>query len=334
MKTPLLSIGIATYNRPHAMKRLLESMTGQVIDGVEVLVRDDSTDNKTEEIVRHYGKLFPIEYFHGKKEGLDEAVLFLTERGSGKYMWWLGDDALMPGAISGITKFLLEHPDASFVWVNHLLMPSERLALDMGGDHFFCSNEEALEKIVGGLGFISATIFDRKLALPCFSKARLYNGSAFVNLYVILYVLSQHRPSYFLQGPFLRSYPLTSEEIKTAVLQGNVLSRSSRGDGIRNDGFEVFGVTFRKVVLEFRGAFKRTAIRKMISKNFSHVWKGILVGWVGGWDSPRGKRIRMLRYYWSHPGAWVALIFMILPRSLNSFLYRFYLVAKKAIFHE
>jgi len=330
-KAVLLSICIATYNRPHAVKRLLESMVGQITPEVEVIVRDDSTTDETKRIVGKYGKLFPIAYIHGKKEGLDGAILFLTERAGGKYIWWLGDDTLVPDAVVHVASLLTQHPELSFVWVNHRFMPSGTLAVDLGGDRFFGRNEEVLEEIVGGLGFISATIIERVRALSGLVRARAYLGSAFVNLHLALHVLAQKAPSYFLQGPFLNSYPLTSEEIKAAILRGDILSKPSHAGTIRNDGFEVFGVTFRNIVLEFRDKFDRRSIRRILTRNFSHVWRGILVGWVGGWDSPHGKRFRLLRFYWSYSGAWVAFVCMLLPRPLVALLYRFYIRLRKVL---
>ena len=65
---------------------------------MEIVVRDDKEDDKTEEVITDF-KRINIRYFRGEREGLDEALLFLTKKATGKFVWWIGDDLLVPGAV-------------------------------------------------------------------------------------------------------------------------------------------------------------------------------------------------------------------------------------------
>ena len=49
---PLVSILIPTYNRPHYFQLALNSALAQTYPNIEIIIGDDSTDNKTQELVR------------------------------------------------------------------------------------------------------------------------------------------------------------------------------------------------------------------------------------------------------------------------------------------
>ena len=47
-----IQVFIATYNRPELMFRSLNSVINQNFDSYEIIVSDNSTDNRTEEIIK------------------------------------------------------------------------------------------------------------------------------------------------------------------------------------------------------------------------------------------------------------------------------------------
>ena len=53
-------------------------------------------------------------------------------------------------------------------------------------------------------------------------------------------------------------------------------------------------------------------------------WRGVLVGWAGGWDTPKGKRIKLMRYFYMFPEAWIAIILFSMPSFFNNLMYKFY----------
>jgi hypothetical protein len=93
---------------------------------------------------------------------------------------------------------------------------------------------------------------------------------------------------------------------------------------VNDNGFEVFGVNFLLIMREFKGYFRWLSFRRTVAKNFSHVWRGVLVRFATGYESPRGKRWPMLKYYWNYPATWVALPLMFLPRSIARIGYKTY----------
>jgi glycosyltransferase involved in cell wall biosynthesis len=315
-KDILLSICILSYNQASEVKRLLNSLSPQITEDVEVVIRDDSTNNETELLVERFSKIIPIRYFHGKKEGIDKTVVFLTKEARGKFVWWLGDDDVVPGGVGKVLEVIKQNQNVTFVWANYRLVNGKELAIDLPVDRFFKNRDELLELGGTALGFVSSTILKRDLALSGIESSNKYIGSAFVNLYLVLHVISQPGKHYYMHGEVVTCHPTTSEEAKASVVKVN-------GE-IHNWAFEVFGINFSNIVREFSNTFSRETIRRTIQKSFGQTWRGILVAYVGGWDTPKGKRIRTLKYFWMFPESWIAFLLFLIPLPIHRILYRFY----------
>lgn len=313
----LLSICILSYNQAPDIERLLNSLVPQVSDEVEIIIRDDSTNNETELLVGRFSNIIPIRYIHGEKEGIDRTVIFLTGEARGEFVWWLGDDEVLPGGVSSVLEVIKSIPEVTFIWANYRLVNDVNLAIDLQRSRFFKNKDELLELGGAALGFVSATVFKREMALTGIDGSRKYVGSLFVNLYLVLHVISQAGKYYHIQGPVVICHPTTNEEIRAIV------SKNS-GSVIINAGFEVYGINFSNIVREFSGAFSAAAIRRTIKRSFGQTWRGMLVAWIGGWDTPKGKRVKMLKYFWTFPECWIAIILFLTPLPVNKLLYRIY----------
>lgn len=312
----LLSICILSYNQAPEVERLLNSLVSQITDEVEIVIRDDSTNNETEILVEEFSKTIPVRYFHGEKEGIDKTVIFLTKEARGEFVWWIGDDVVAPGGVGEVLEVIRRNREVTFIWANYRLVNGSKLAIDLQANQVFASRDALLELGGAALGFVSATVFKRELALSGIESSKKYIGSAFVNLYLVLHVISQPGTHFYLRGPVVICHPATSTEIKEVVV---------KSDGkVKNEAFEVFGVNFSNIVREFSGSFSAGSIRKTIKKSFGQTWRGMLVAYVGGWDTPQGKRIRMLKYFWMFPESWMAAIIFLLPLQWLKILYKLY----------
>ncbi len=311
-RKPALTIAVPTYNQPKRFKGLLDSLTTQELNGVEILVRDDSTNKESELIDKSYISKLPIRYIHGEKIGLDAADLFLLEKSKGEYVWWIGDDILASGATKKILYLIGEYHDISYIWVNSRLREGGIPAVNLGESRFFRDGNEALEKLADMLGFLSACIFKREEVLPCIPLARKYIGSHFAGLYAPLYILSHGKGRfYYLHDPYILTSP-RDPAVPTWY-----------------DGFTVFAITFFKIVDEFRGKFKTRSIRKAQSDNFSGIWKGIIVyrekGYTHDIVSKNIKILDIAKLYWTFHEFWIALPFLLLPRPIARILYNIYI---------
>ncbi len=313
-----LSICIPTYNRPEAFSNLLSHLLPQIDDRVEIVVRDDSPNDNSKKIFHSLVNNTKInyKYFHDSKIGLDAASLFLLENASGDYVWWFGDDdELLDGGIKAVLNLMDNNNDLNFIWANFALGDKSNLAVDRSAG-FFESQDDMLESLGNSIGLISAAIVKRKVALKGLERAQKHiHGFSWAALAIALYAASEPGRSYFLRGPFILCNPTTIDEIKSITV---------KGVDIDNDGFITYGIYFLELLEDFKDRFSAKSIRKILTVNFSSLWRGMLVGWVGGWDTPKGKRISLLKYYWSYPEFWVAFPIMLLPRWMVIALYKFY----------
>jgi len=315
-KDYLLSICILSYNQPEEIERLLKSLNAQDLVGVEIVIRDDSENVETIQLALKFASSLPIRFFHGKKEGIDSAVLFLTHQARGSFVWWMGDDELAPNAVSSVLKAISKSNEINFLWANYHLVGNPSLAINFPADRFFKSRDELIESAGAGLGFVSATVFRRETVLPSLIEAESYIGTQFVNLFIVLYAITQPGKLFYLRGPIIICHNATSEEIKNAVV---------RSDGqINNHAFQVFGINFSNIVRRFSNSFEPAVLQKVLKKSFSQMWRGVIVGEIGGWDTTKGKKAKLIKNFGQFPECWIAVILFCLPKQVLSLLYRIY----------
>lgn len=94
-KSPLVSIGIPTYNRPEGLRRTLECITKQTYKNLEIIVSDNcSLGPETEAVVRDFmAKDSRIQYFRQQenKGGVFNGK-FVLKKATGEYFMWAADD--------------------------------------------------------------------------------------------------------------------------------------------------------------------------------------------------------------------------------------------------
>jgi len=327
----LLSICIPTYNRPKEFSRMLDgllrdwmSLDQSYRERVEILVRDDSDSLETQNIFNEKVANINLnhQYFKGEKIGVDAASIFTIEKSKGQFIWWCSDDdEIQNNALSNILKILESDPEINYVWLNFDFQTKGRTAVRRQ-DGLFADNNEILTTLGTNIGLITTHVFRRSLALESLPLARKHIvGFSFACLVPIFYTISRPGKYYFAAGPYLLCHPTTREEVVQITTKTGV---------IKNEAFNVYGVDFYNIVHEFDPYFSKQAIRRLLSTNFASLWRGMVVGWIGGWDTPNGKLGRMFKLYWSYPEFWLAFSIFILPLSFNKKLYGAY----KLFFHE
>lgn len=310
----LLSICILSYNQADEIERILNCLVPQYTDEIEIVVKDDSTNDETEHLVNNFTKVLPIRYYKGVKEGIDRTVIFLMEKALGKFVWWMGDDKIESGGVSAVVEVIKSKPSVNFIWANYQLINTKLVGIDLEAKECQIEKNQLLFLAGAGLGFISATIFNKKIGAKAIVSAEEYVGTLFVNLYIVLYVITQPGESYYLKGPIVTCYPATSEEIKSTYV-GNL------GE-INNPAFQTFGISFASIVKNFSNSFDRNIIRKTLKRSFGQTWRGVLVGTVGGWDTTKGKKLMLIRNFYMYPECWIALVLFMLPVDVLKLLYR------------
>lgn len=92
--SPLVSIGIPTYNRPQALRKALESITQQSYKNLEIIVSENPSDNESTSIIKEFIQNDSrIRYFYQVQNlGLFYNFKFLADQANGEYFAWLADD--------------------------------------------------------------------------------------------------------------------------------------------------------------------------------------------------------------------------------------------------
>jgi abequosyltransferase len=102
-----LSICIPTYNFGAYIGATLESIVGQLVEGVEVVVLDGGSTDHTAEVVEAFRG--PSVRYHrlDARGGIDRDMARTVELGRGEYCWiFCADDIMKPGAIAHVLERL------------------------------------------------------------------------------------------------------------------------------------------------------------------------------------------------------------------------------------
>lgn len=89
---PLVSIIIPVYNGEAYLKEAIDSALGQTYESIEVLVVNDGSEDKTEDVALSYGDR--IRYFAKENGGVSTALNLGIRSMRGEYFSWLSHDDL------------------------------------------------------------------------------------------------------------------------------------------------------------------------------------------------------------------------------------------------
>ena len=90
------SIIIPLYNRPAEIKELLESLVQQTYKHFEVVVVEDGSTEKSEDIVASFRDRLEVKYFFKENSGPGLSRNYGAERASGDYFIFLDSDCIVP----------------------------------------------------------------------------------------------------------------------------------------------------------------------------------------------------------------------------------------------
>jgi abequosyltransferase len=308
--TKFLSFCIPTYGQSQQVRKTLESLIGQELDGVEIVIRDDNQDAETEKIISEYLSRLPIRYFHMEKEGVDRAFLFLSKEAVGKFVWWFGDDILELGSIGRVKEFLKTNPNIDFMYVNSTDLSGEHYSIQFSGSRYFVDSNEVLSKLKDQLGFCSAMLFKRETLILGLNKAESYVGTFWVTFFLVLHTLAIGKFFYFYEGRNFRSEPKPA------------------GESRWYDSFLIHGINFAIVANLFKDSFNPKVLQKMLNEKFSRSWRAVVIerarGFKTGFAAAHLNITMLFKLYRSNPELYVAVPMMIIPSPILIRLYSIY----------
>ena len=113
-KTPLVTVCIPTYNQEEYIEGTIESVLSQGIDDIQIIISDDSSQDKTPDILKRFKKKHPnlIEIFlHKKNQGVSKNISSMYPHIRGKYVCWIGgDDVFLPNKLRKQLEFMEANP--------------------------------------------------------------------------------------------------------------------------------------------------------------------------------------------------------------------------------
>ena len=89
-----ISIIVPVYNVENYIGRCLETLLNQTLQEIEIIIVNDGTQDKSEEIIEKYVKQYPtkIKYYEKKNGGLSSARNYGLEYATGEYVAFLDSD--------------------------------------------------------------------------------------------------------------------------------------------------------------------------------------------------------------------------------------------------
>ena len=114
---PLVSIMIPTYNRPKFFELALQSALRQKYENLEIIVCDNSTDDRTEALIEKYLGDPRLCYHRNRTaQTKEENFVPFEHLARGEYLQWLmDDDILLDGKIEKMMQAFRENPAARLV---------------------------------------------------------------------------------------------------------------------------------------------------------------------------------------------------------------------------
>ncbi len=117
----ILTIGIPTYNGALRIRETIDSIAPQLGPDCEILVSDNASSDKTQEVVLELSQKYPglISYHRNRENrGFDGNLNAIFDRALGRYVWLFGDDDILSAGAVAAVRPLLEK-DLDYIFVNY-----------------------------------------------------------------------------------------------------------------------------------------------------------------------------------------------------------------------
>jgi glycosyltransferase involved in cell wall biosynthesis len=109
------SIIIPVYNRPQEVDELLESLSKQTFKDFDLLIIEDGSTEKCEDIVKKYSTQIDIKYFYKPNSGPGDSRNYGMEKATGNYLIFFDSDCIIPSDyFENVEKALAENPLDAF----------------------------------------------------------------------------------------------------------------------------------------------------------------------------------------------------------------------------
>jgi len=218
MNKPILSICIPTYNRAEYIGEAIESVLDQITpdtqDKVEICISDNASTDNTEKIVKNYQRKKKCNIVYHKNEenlGADNNFLKVIDIANGEYCLWIGsDDAIEDNILTKLINIISNSK------INFYLLTQNCYDITLTKKKK-CNNHKLLERGDGVLtmdelltdsiyllGFISVLIVKKEIFIKKDPLENKYMNSQYIHMYKILNALNSGSNIYFIREPMIK----------------------------------------------------------------------------------------------------------------------------------
>jgi glycosyltransferase involved in cell wall biosynthesis len=132
-KTPQISLGLPVYNGENFISEAIESILSQTFTDFELIITDNVSTDRTQQICESYAALDPRVFYFRNKENLGAASNFIRafELSSGKYFKWVAhDDVIAPEFLEKCATVLDHDPSVVLCFTNVIIINEEGAQID------------------------------------------------------------------------------------------------------------------------------------------------------------------------------------------------------------
>ena len=146
---PLVSIGMPVYNGERFLENALNSILSQTFNDFELIISDNGSTDKTEEICRHYAKADQrIRYFRNEQNlGAGWNFDRVAELARGKYFKWAcHDDLCALEFLQRCVDILEEDPSNVLAYPKTLIIDEHESEIEKYEDQFHLQSSQPAER--------------------------------------------------------------------------------------------------------------------------------------------------------------------------------------------
>ncbi len=116
---PSISVIIPTYNRATLLSRALDSVLGQTVAPMEIIVIDDGSTDRTKQLIdEHYPQ---VQYLYQDNTGVSAARNYGIQNAKGDWIAFLdSDDAWLPEKLEKQIRAIQAHPEYKLCHTNEI----------------------------------------------------------------------------------------------------------------------------------------------------------------------------------------------------------------------
>ncbi|WP_461537923.1 glycosyltransferase family 2 protein [Spongorhabdus nitratireducens] len=125
--TPLVSVIVTCYNHDQYIEDAIQSVLGQTYENIELIVVNDGSTDKSEEILNRLSAQHNFKVIHQYNKGLSEATNTGLKEANGKFIALLdSDDIFLPDKISKQVRFMCRNQDIAICGGNMLIINDKK----------------------------------------------------------------------------------------------------------------------------------------------------------------------------------------------------------------